>query len=397
MQNHPRTLAFYLPQFHTIPENDSWWGEGFTEWSNVKRAQPQFDGHYQPEIPSSALGYYSLDEVETLRKQVQLAGSYGIDGFVFYHYWFAGKRLLEKPLDMLVASDVPMPFAICWANENWTRRWDGKDQEVLIAQEYDDKSASDVFKSFIPYLQDSRYLRVHGKPLILVHRVDHIPKPQTFAEQWRSEALAAGLGEIYLVASETFNGIDPAKLGFDAIAEFPPVGDNDLRTVLLRKPVGLAPDFRGRVHSYSRIQRRYMRRRQSGVVRHPGVIPRWDNTPRRRGAATIYVGASPAKYSEWLTWARRTEYAARGSEGLVFVNAWNEWAEGAYLEPDELHGMSYLEASQIDPPLFRLLDRTPALTTKLNLRSIAFAAAASAKSSLSGVKAWVARLSPSGS
>lgn len=343
--NAPLTVAFYLPQFHAIPENDEWWGAGFTDWTNVRRARPLFHGHYQPQVPTTPFGEYDLLNEGVMEWQAELARTHDVDAFVFYHYWFNGKRLLDGPVDRFVQGGIDHGFAICWANENWTRRWDGKEREVLLGQEYTTESPAEVFRSLLPYLRDTRYLRRADALVLLVHRADHLPEPRRFAETWRRLALEHGLGDLWLVASET-HAMSPEELGFDALAEFPPVGDSDLGTALTRLPVGAVGEFRGRMCSYPALAERYRTRAASEFVRHPTVVPRWDNTPRRLENATVYVGSSPRLYGEWLTHARETERAIRGNDGLVFINAWNEWAEGAYLEPDDAWGMAYLDVTR---------------------------------------------------
>ena len=341
----PRTVAFYLPQFHSIPENDEWWGNGFTEWTNVSSALPSFDGHDHPRRPAQ-LGHYDLSDVRVQHDQASLALGAGLDAFCFYFYWFAGKRLLEKPLDQYLESGPDFPFCISWANENWSRRWDGKDHEILIAQDYNQGSANAVFDSFQPYLEDARYLKIDGASVLVVHRADHLPAPAEYAATWRELAMARGLGPLYLIAAETRPGLDPRQIGFDATCEFPPVGSNTLGAAQLLPPRGINPAFRGRLMSYPRMARRFIRRRQPGFVRHRGVVPSWDNTARRGDQATVYLGSSPAAYARWLSAARKSEYDRHGSNGLVFVNAWNEWAEGAYLEPDATHGDAFLRATK---------------------------------------------------
>ncbi len=346
----PRTVAFHLPQYHRIPENDAWWGEGFTDWVNVARADPVFAGHDQPRVPTD-LGRYDLTDAAVLRLQSDLAGSAGIDAFCFYFYWFDGQRLLEKPVDLYAAEDDLLPYCLCWANEAWTRRWDGKHQDVLMPQTYSAGFADEIFADLLHHLLRPHYLTHAGRPVLVVHRADEIPEAASVAARWRELAVAAGLPGLYLVAAETRPGIEPSRLGFDALTEFPPVGSNTLGSAL-RPPVPrLASSFRGRLLSYDRMARRFTERAPATCVRHRGVTPGWDNTARRRGAATIYVGSSPRAYARWLARARAEESAERGRAGLVFVNAWNEWAEGAYLEPDATWGDAYLRASRpgVDP------------------------------------------------
>jgi lipopolysaccharide biosynthesis protein len=338
-------VAFYLPQFHEIPENDEWWGDGFTEWRNVRRAQPQFDAHRHPRVPAD-LGYYDLSDVQSIARQSQLSRDAGIDAWCVYFYWFDHKRLLETPLDLLVASDIQQPFCLSWANENWTRRWDGKSDHVLMAQRYRPSTAEDVFLAWLPYLRDRRYLRQAGKPIVVIHKVQDLPDARAMADDWRGLAARHGLQGVYLVAAETTPGLDPRRIGFDALAEFPPVGSNDLRAALPRPPRGLRPGFRGRIFSYSKIARAFVARRPVPFVRHRGVMPSWDNTARRGAEATVYVGSVPQSYQWWLRQAIDAEAADRGGEGLVFINAWNEWAERAYLEPDSEWGTAWLEATR---------------------------------------------------
>jgi hypothetical protein len=387
----PSVVAFYLPQFHPIPENDQWWGAGFTEWTNVRRARPLFSGHDQPGRPSGPFGEYSLLDRNVVEWQVGLAGANGVDAFCYYHYWFDGKRLLEQPLDNYLTSSLSMPFCISWANENWSRRWDGKDREVLIAQRYDRDTPQAFFDSVMPYLADRRYLRVDDRAVLLVHRVDHLPDPRLFAQTWRRRARAEGLGELWLVASETSYPLDPRSLGFDAVAEFPPVGDNNLRSAALRPPAALDRRFRGRVLSYDRLASYYMKRARPPFCRHRGLVPRWDNTARRGLNGTVFVGGGPKSYAQWLEFAREQEAADRGANGMIFVNAWNEWAEGAYLEPDCRFYNQYLDATRasgaaIESVTNVQLPSAPARISYAFLHALALESASSLKNGLSRVQ-----------
>lgn len=340
----PRTVAFYLPQFHAIPENDEWWGPGFTEWVNVRRATPQFRSHPHPR-EAGELGEYDLTDIAVMHEQAAMARANGVDAFCFYFYWFGGKRLLERPLEQFLEAGPDMPFCISWANESWSRRWDGKEHEALITQDYGDSTPERIFEEFLPLLRDPRYLRVDGAAVLMVHRSDHLPAGSGYARTWRRLADEAGVGPLHIVAAETHPGIDPRLNGFDAAAEFPPVGANTLGSAQLTPVAGVAADFRGRLMSYSRLAKHFMRRPLPDFTRYRSVVPGWDNTARRGANATIYVGATPARYHDWLTHARTFEQRLRGDSGLVFINAWNEWAEGAYLEPDVHHGRTYLEAT----------------------------------------------------
>lgn len=368
-----RAIAFYLPQYHTIPENDAWWGEGFTEWTNVRKAQPRFDGHYQPHVPRE-LGYYDLRNGSTLEAQAQLAKEYGVSAFCFYHYWFNGKRLLEHPVNELLASGKPdFPFCLCWANENWTRRWDGEEREILIAQDHNHEDDREHVKSLIPAFRDPRYLRVNGKPVFLVYKTNLLPDPKTTADIWREEARKAGI-ELYLVRIENhFLGYDPPpnELGFDASTEFAPrfacFGEK------ISDRVGLYDEFKGcnpLVYDYDRIMLGMLGRSRPDYKMFRGVFPAWDNSARRRNDPVMFLNSSPEKYAFWLSQAARyTLQTFEGDERLLFINAWNEWGEGCHLEPDQKYGLRYLEATRLALSLahesHRAIDRIQPATAAL--------------------------------
>src|SRR5450755_1537677 len=220
-----RAIAFYLPQFHPVPENDEWWGAGFTEWRNVAKALPLFPGHHQPHVPAD-LGFYDLRVPEVREQQASLARQHGIHGFCYYHYWFNGRRILERPFNEVLASGKPdFPFCLCWANENWTRVWDGGEQNVLLQQHYSAQDDLAHIQALIPALADPRYIRINGRPLLLVYRTELLPEPARTAEIWRAEALRGGVGDLYLARVENFvSSVDPASIGFDAAVEFAPLG-----------------------------------------------------------------------------------------------------------------------------------------------------------------------------
>ena len=340
-----KIIAFYLPQFHPIPENDQWWGDGFTEWTNVKKALPNFEGHDQPRIPAE-LGYYDLRTPEIQKRQVELAKKYGIFGFCFYYYWFSGKRLLERPLDQYLANpDLDLPFCLCWANENWTRRWDGAEHEILIAQDYNEQEYAHFIRDISPNFLDPRYIRVDGKPILLVYRINLIPDPQKAVEIWRTECRKMGIGEIYLIAVQSFGIGDPRPYGFDAAVEFPPshLGQAGISTDSIRV---LNPKFKGRIFDYNAAARLMIEKQHLDYVAFKGVMPSWDNTARRQNEAHIFINSWPSAYQSWLEKAiLYTEKSLPEDRRFVFVNAWNEWAEGTYLEPDALHGYAYLQAT----------------------------------------------------
>ena len=340
-----RVLAFYLPQYHPIPENDTWWGRGFTDWTNVAKAIPQFIGHYQPHLPGE-LGFYDLRVPEVQRRQVELARQSGIFGFCFYYYWFGGKRLLYGPLEQFASNpEIRYPFCVCWANENWTRRWDGRDDDILVAQAHSPATDLAFIRDLEPLLRHPDYIRVHGRPLILVYRPRLLPDPQGTAERWREDCLEAGLGNPYLVAAQVFEPVDPRELGYDAAVEFPPNLPHNLP--LLNQSVQLLnPLYEGRIHHYADLARMMMNRPRPDYLLFKTVVPGWDNEARRPGRGSTFAFSTPQSYKAWLEAASR--YALEDSDSqrrMVFINAWNEWAEGAHLEPDRRDGSSYLEAT----------------------------------------------------
>ena len=338
-----RAIAFYLPQFHRIAENDRWWGEGFTEWTNVSRAAPSFVGHQQPHVPGE-LGYYDLTDPHVRSAQATLAAAHGLHGFCYYHYWFGGRRLLERPLDAVLASGTPdFPFCVCWANENWTRRWDGLDHEVLMQQDYGPDDARAFLADLLPTLRDRRYITVDARPLLLVYKAALIPDVQRTVATWREVADAAGLPGLYLVACQTVGETDPVALGFDAGCEFPPHGHGVAwRNATLRMT---NPRFRGIVTSYRAAVVQSLERPMPDFKLFRTVMPAWDNTARRPDHGTVFAGSSPELFGWWVEqMARQTRASHHGDERLLFVNAWNEWGEGCHLEPDARYGRQYLEA-----------------------------------------------------
>jgi lipopolysaccharide biosynthesis protein len=339
-----RAIAFYLPQFHPIPENDRWWGPGFTEWTNVTRGRPAFAGHYQPHLPVD-LGFYDLRVAETRVKQADLARAYGIDGFCYYYYWFSGKRLLEAPLEAMYASGEPQfPYCLCWANENWTRRWDGADREVLIAHNPSPADDERLIRDLLGHFRDPRYIRVRGKPLFIVYRIGAMPNVARSAERWRTVAQHEGIGDLYLCAAKTYDTGDPTFYGFDGVVEFPPHG---LRTVAMNEQLDfLDPEFRGTVVDYRQFVVDCILTRDPSYMLHRTVMPGWDNTARRMHQALVFAHASPEVYELWMREVVASAYRKPATERLVFINAWNEWAEGAHLEPDRRFGRQYLEATR---------------------------------------------------
>ena len=357
-----RTLAFYLPQYHPIAENDEWWGAGFTEWRNVVQAKPLFKGHYQPHLPAD-LGFYDLRVPETREAQADLARAYGITGFCYYHYWFNGRRLLSRPFEEVFYSGRPQfPFCLCWANESWTRKWDGLEHEVLLAQQYslDDDRAH--MEHLLPILADERYVKIHGRPLLLLYRTANLPDPARTADVWRKVCLKAGLPDPYLAEVESLgHEVDPRDIGFDAAVEFAPDWKSlppairhreqwDLTARLshqLQKARLMSRAYtQHRIYSYADLSRRMQAKPPVSYTRFRCVTPGWDNSARRQRGANIFHGSTPDLYEQWLeAMVADTLRNRQPEECILFLNAWNEWAEGNHLEPDRRWGRAYLEAT----------------------------------------------------
>jgi len=342
-----KLIAFYLPQFHPIPENDAWWGKGFTEWTNVSKAVPQFDGHYQPHLPGE-LGFYDLRVPAVQRRQVELAKNYGIFGFCFHYYWFKGKRLLELPLQNFIGDpEIDFPFCICWANENWTRRWDGYESDVLMAQEHTPETDLAFIQDVIPLFKHKNYLKINGHPILVIYRVELIPEPQKTAALWKEICAKAGIDAPYLIAAQTFGFTDPRKVGFDAAVEFPP--HNIWAERITDKVNLLNKTFSGDVLKYSgegSLSDVYASLKHSGYQAFKTVTPGWDNEPRKPGRGSIFAFSTPETYKNWLIEACNYAKSIKvPDERIVFINAWNEWGEGAYLEPDRRFGYAYLQAT----------------------------------------------------
>jgi lipopolysaccharide biosynthesis protein len=337
-----KLIAFYLPQFHPIPENDEWWGKGFTEWTNVTKASPLFDGHYQPHLPAD-LGFYDLRVREVMEQQIRLAKQHGIDGFCYHYYWFSGKRLLERPLDAMLADPgLDMPFCLCWANETWTRRWDGAETRVLISQKYEPEDDLEFIRGLDPFLRDPRYISVGGARLLIVYRPQHMPDTARSMGVWREYCREAGIGELHLCAALT-HGNAALPEGFDSVLDFPPHNATGLKRI---NTLPLHAPFGGNITDFADIARYFLEAPRAAGTHYRTVFPSWDNTARTGSRANIIVNATPENYENWLS--RSVERAAAelpSGRRLVFINAWNEWAEGCHLEPDRRFGHAYLEAT----------------------------------------------------
>lgn len=351
-----RLIAIHLPQFHPFPENDTWWGKGFTEWTNVTKAKPLFKDHYQPHLPTD-LGFYDLRLEQTRIEQAVLAKEYGIFGFCYYHYWFNGKRLMQEPLDAMLQSGRPdFPFMFCWANENWTRKWDGKEEKTLISQVYSEEDDIKHMRFLCEHVfSDSRYIRVNGKPFFVLYRPSLIPSIQNTIRTWRNVAHDSGIGDLYLGYTQSFQlKEDPLKLGFDVSIDFQPdfyqgsgryLG-NPLEKLLHRLKIRDSVFEDNTVVDYPAYVQSIKKLPFPSYKRFPSVTPMWDNTPRRKDGAFIFKNADPAAYEDWLQHIIRNFHPFSKEENFIFINAWNEWAEGNHLEPCLKWGKSYLEATK---------------------------------------------------
>ncbi len=343
-----KAIAFYLPQYHPIPENDSWWGAGFTEWTNTTRARPLFRHHHQPQLPAD-LGYYDLRLPEVQLAQAQLAKEYGLHGFCYYYYWFNGKKILNRPIEQMLESGEPgFPYCICWANENWSRNWDGQNRHILLKQSYSGESNRQLIRELLKHFKDRRYIRHDGKPVLIVYRIRIIPNWRAIADMWREECRAAGIGEIHLCAVrfglEPLDG-HPSDYGLDSYVLFPP---HETNKVDARQSVmDLAKDFNGEILHYDAAIDGDLSRFQDGYPWpvHRGAMLGWDNTARRQKDSRIFTGATPSRFRAWLSGiaCQDAEHSPNTSP-MVFINAWNEWAEGTTLEPSSKFGHGYLQA-----------------------------------------------------
>ena len=341
-----RYLAFYLPQYHPFKENDEWWGKGFTEWTNVTKAVPQFVGHDQPRL-AGELGYYDLRNPEIIKQQMELAKFYGIYGFCIYYYWFDGKKLMDTPLRLIMENPkLDLPFCLCWANENWSRRWDGKEQDILISQNYNKEFPEKFIKDILPYLSDQRYIKVNGKPVLVIYNPNEIPCLKETIEVWRNYCRENGVGEIHLLAVDFAMNKDVRYTGFDGFIEFPPHSVYRYNMEDINEELTIAdPDYAGQIFDYQEIvkQKLYLKRNLDNYYK--GIFLGWDNTARKPRNATVYHRFSIPAFREWLE--DITEFTMKNRQGedrLVFINAWNEWAEGTYLEPDRRYGYAALRS-----------------------------------------------------
>jgi hypothetical protein len=349
-----RAIAFYLPQFHPIPENDRWWSPGFTEWTNVSRARPLFKGHCQPRVPAD-LGFYDLRVPETRAAQADLARQNGIEGFCYWHYWFAGRRLLERPFQDVVRSGQPdFPFCLAWANESWTGVWNGEPNRILLEQTYPgDDDYRRHFDALLEAFCDDRYLKVDGKPLFVVYKPESIPDSERFTALWNELAIKAGLDGIYFVGIVDRLGAGVA--GFDGSTYHLPgtflkslptrqlnrlmkrVNGKSIKSLLLGKSsTPLTVDYASLIETA-------LKSAQFGKRDYPSVLPNWDSTPRHGSKGLVLTGSTPELFRRHLREAFNIVRLREPDHRLIFVKSWNEWAEGNYLEPDQQMGDGYLQ------------------------------------------------------
>ncbi len=335
-------IAYYLPQFYTFPQNDEWWGHGFTEWTNVRRAKPQYCGHSQPRYPMPKLGYYDLSSNEVFHKQITLAKAFGLYGFCFYFYMFnKNTRMLENPIDnYLNDKSLDFPFCLMFVNESWTRSWESNSSEILVKQEYIANYEYHLALELKKYLLDDRYIWVNGKPLVIIYRVHLLPNKELFSTLFREHCFTLGIGEIYLCSCFTNGGNDATQYGFDDNSEFPPHNTPKLEL----KDIDKFQTFKGKVFSYQKVLDESIQKKYSFPMLR-GAMVGWDNTPRRLNEASIFYGSYPDAFQFWLeNLIIQTRELRSEPEQIIFINSWNEWAEGSYLEPDLHNGYNYLQA-----------------------------------------------------
>jgi lipopolysaccharide biosynthesis protein len=341
-----RTLAFYLPQFSPNEQNDIWWGKGFTEWTNVTKGKPQFRGHYQPHLPAD-LGFYDLRVPQVREEQAKLARKYGVYGFCYYHYWFHGRRMLEDVFDDVLRSGKPdFPFCLCWANDTWRKTWNNGQNEILIEQTYSEDDDRNHIKYLIKAFKNPRYIRINGRPIFLIYRAGPMEsRIGSMLKIWNEYLRSEGIPELYLCSVRA----TPPPPGFEANVDFFPSEDlgatiiDKLKWKGLKGLLGRAPYVR---KEYTDIVNQQIKKPYPDYKNFFCSSPNWDNSARRSyGGAFILNKSTPGEFRRWFDFCvRETMARFNGDERIVFVNAWNEWGEGAHLEPDQKWGLSYLEA-----------------------------------------------------
>lgn len=347
--NDIKPIAFYLPQFHTIPLNNKYIERGFTEWTNVTKTQPQFFGHYQPHLPID-VGFYDLSTDKVMYRQIELAKMYGIYGFCFHYYWFSGgKRLLETPIfNYLNNKELDFPFALCWANESWAKQWDGGNKEVMMEQKFSYDDCDRFFYDILPFLRDERYIKIKNKPLLIIYNPKLFKDEETtfLVKRLRRLAEENGLGGLYIMGAKVFGNKDSTVYGMDASVEFYPNEHQDLKEVDLAGKI-INKKFMSRVFDMNDAIRNKKFMPEVDYPLYKTVFPYWDNSPRKAFKGGWVFQSTPELYKEWLTdviyWTKKNHSK---DEQFFFINAWNEWAEGAHLEPDRKFGYAFLQATK---------------------------------------------------
>ncbi len=339
--------AYYLTQYHPTEKNNLWWGKGTTEWTNVSKAVPQYPGHYQPRLPGE-LGYYDLRLPENMYRQIELAQNYGVDAFAFYYYWFNGERALELPFETFIAhKDMKQQYCLCWCNEDWTKRYSGTSSEVLLSVGKSQDSYMRFIESIIPYFLDERYLKIDGKLVLIIYRPSEVPDCEKTLRMWRKIVKEKTNYDLYLIASQERRiTADWLSKGFDANSQFQPASVIDDAKEITREKNTLRSDFEGHIYDYEQVAKKAIDNVKKVKRSYPAVMPMWDNTSRRNNCPNIFEGSTPHLYQKWLEEA--IQYVNENMEldnPMVLINAWNEWGEGAYLEPDRAYGYAYLEAT----------------------------------------------------
>lgn len=344
-----KPIAIHLPQFHPIPENDKWWGKGFTEWTNVTKTTPRFKDHYQPHLPAD-LGFYDLRLEEARLAQEAMAKAFGIYGFCYYHYWFTGKRMLHEPVDRKLNNfKEDLPFMLCWANENWTRAWEGSEQKMLLEQNYSLEDDLNHIKHLVHYFKDSRYIKVNQKPVFIVYRPELFPDIKATIALWREEIKKAGFPDLYLGYAKK-SEINHLNAGFDFAFDFQPKfsglpklpKSSIFRRVMSK--LGFSSKVTSTIHDYQTYANHQLSKPFQDKV-YPGITPMWDNSARKL-RAFILRNSTPEKYENWLKAIKENYPWQNMPENFLFINAWNEWAEGNHLEPCQKWSLQYLEATK---------------------------------------------------
>lgn len=336
-----KIFAYYLTQFHAIPENDLAHGKGFTEWTNVASVVPQFSGHWQPHVPYD-VGFYNLLDINVMRRQAELAKMYGIYGWCFYYYWFSGRRVLEKPLENFLKSDIDMHFHFCWANENWSKLWDGGNQEIILEQKYADDDAENFFHDILPYIKDSRYEKIDNKPVLIIYNIKKIPRKylHQFKEKLDEMAIQNGFAGFFWGANPVNNFFDIKSVNFDVVVEFPPHALMGLKNKMRSRLQNGARFTIKNVHRYIQNKAYF---KNNDVHTFKACFPYWDNTARKLYSNAVIFDMYGDDFYQWLTdivkWTKKNN---PDNQQYVYINAWNEWAEGAHLEPDTRHGYKNL-------------------------------------------------------